>query len=83
MSTRFPESVTKVLFDGGAGGVGLHMRVAGEADLPGPGDPDFDLPSGPFMELCRSLEFEDARKPALPYTDDIARGFAVASSFPP
>ena len=81
---RFPESVTKVLFEVGAGGVGLNMRVAGEADLPGPGDPDFDLPSGPFMELCLSFEFEDARKPAvLPYTDDIARGFTAASSFPP
>jgi hypothetical protein len=80
ISMRFPESVTNVLF---AGGVGLSMRVAGEADL-GPGEPDFDLPRGVFVELCLSLGFEDPRKPeVLPYTDDMARGFAAASSLPP
>jgi hypothetical protein len=83
ISMRFPESVTKVLFAGGAGGVGLSMRVAGDADL-GPGEPDFDLPRGVFVELCLSLGFEDPRKPdVLPYTDDMARGFAAVSSLPP
>jgi hypothetical protein len=53
-----------VLFDGAAGGFGLSMRVAGEADLPGAGEPDFDLPRGPFTELCLSLEFEEPRNPA-------------------
>lgn len=61
---RLPESVTRLLFEVEVGGGGFSMRVAGEADLRGPGDPDFDRPKGPFSELCRSLEFEEPRKPA-------------------
>lgn len=84
MSMLLPESVTKVLLDFEAGCVGFSMRVAGEADRPGPGEPDLDLLKGPLAELCLSLEFELPRKPLeLPYTEDIARGFAAASSLPP
>lgn len=64
MSMRLPESVTRLLLEAAAGGVGLSMRVAGEADLRGPGEPDFDRPRGPATELGLSLELDEPRKPA-------------------
>lgn len=79
----FPESVTKVLLAVGAGEVGFIMRDAGDAERSGPGEPDLDLPRGPLME-CLSRLFDEPKNPEeVPYTEDMARGFAVASSFPP
>lgn len=69
--------------DVGASEVGLSMRVAGDVERVGPGEPDFDLPKGPLME-CLSRPFDEPKKPEeVPYTEDMARGFAVTSSFPP
>ena len=81
---RLPESVTIVLLDAGADVVWLSMCTAGDADRPGPGEPDFDLPSGLLVEFCRSLPFDALIKPVeLLYTDDMERGFPVASILPP
>jgi hypothetical protein len=73
---RFPESVTSVLLEVDAGAAeGLSVRIPGEAERWGPGDPDLDLTYGPVAELCRSLVGPPAKKPVeFPYTDDIARG---------
>jgi hypothetical protein len=74
---RFPESVTNVLLEVGAGAVvGLRVRVPGDADRWGPGEPDFERAKGPFAELCRSLPEPPTKNPLeFPYTEDMARGF--------